>query len=67
MTIKILDNGWISDSFEMGTSPDILIDALCMPPDQYYSLTQEEIEQMKKDRYYAWLLETNPILKNSEE
>jgi hypothetical protein len=54
MTITVLDNGWISDSFTIGESPSFT-DALVMPPNQYNALTFEQIEAMKQDRYDSWV------------
>jgi len=54
MTITVLDNGWISDSFTIGEWPSFT-DALVMPPDQYNALTFEQIEAMKQDRYDKWV------------
>ena len=55
MTITVLDNGWISDSFTIGESPS-LTDAIVMPPDQYNALTADQIEAMKQDRYDKWIV-----------
>jgi hypothetical protein len=54
MTITVLDNGWISDSFTIGEWPSFT-DALVMPPDQYNALTADQIEAMKQDRYDKWI------------
>ena len=54
MTITVLDNGWISDSFTIGEWPSFT-DALVMPPDQYNALTLDQIEAMKQDRYDKWV------------
>jgi hypothetical protein len=54
MTITVLDNGWISDSFTIGESPSFT-DALVMPPDQYNALTLDQIEAMKQKRYDKWV------------
>lgn len=51
MAVTVFDNGWISDSFQMGEAPQIYVDALYMPAEQYNSLTPQEIENMKKERY----------------
>jgi hypothetical protein len=54
MTITVLDNGWISDSFTIGESPPYN-DAIVMPPDQYNALTFDQIEAMKQERYDSWV------------
>ena len=54
MTITVLDNGWISDSFTIGGPPS-LTDALVMPPDQYNALTADQIVTMKQERYDSWV------------
>ena len=54
MTITVLDNGWISDSFTIGESPPYN-DAIVMPPDQYNALTLDQIEAMKQERYDSWV------------
>jgi hypothetical protein len=54
MTITVMDNGWISDSFTIGESPS-LTDAIVMPPDQYNALTAGQIEAMKQERYDRWV------------
>lgn len=67
MAVIILENGWISDSFQMGEAPQIYVDALCMPPEQYNSLTPQEIENIKKERYENWLLQiSGPLLDEKE-
>ena len=55
MTITVLDNGWISDSFTIGESLPYN-DAIVMPPDQYNALTLDQIEAMKQDRYDKWIV-----------
>ena len=47
MTITVMDNGWISDSFTIGGPPSYT-DAIVMPPDQYNALTADQIEAMKQ-------------------
>jgi len=54
MTITVLDNGWISDSFTIGELPSFT-DALVMPPNQYNALTTDQIEAMKQERYDKWI------------
>ena len=56
MAITILDNGDISDSFEL-SQPDGSFKFSCsilMPTNQYNSYTPEQIQQMKQDRYDNW-------------
>ena len=54
MTITVMDNGWISDSFTIGGPPSYT-DAIVMPPDQYNALTADQIEAMKQERYDKWV------------
>ena len=54
MTITVMDNGWISDSFTIGGPPSYT-DAIVMPPDQYNALTADQIEVMKQERYDKWV------------
>ena len=54
MTITVMDNGWISDSFTIGGPPSYT-DAIVMPPDQYNALTADQIEAMKQERYDSWV------------
>lgn len=55
MSITVLENGWISDSFEKGVAPLTYSDAIILPPDQYNALTPDEIEALKDQRYQNWL------------
>jgi hypothetical protein len=55
MAITTLDNGWISDSFEIGSEPLVLKDAIVMPAEQYNQLTAEQIAAMKQQRYDNWM------------
>lgn len=54
MTITVMDNGWISDSFTIGGPPSYT-GAIVMPPDQYNALTADQIEVMKQERYDKWV------------
>lgn len=54
MTITVMDNGWISDSFTIGGPPSYT-DAIVMPPDQYNALTADQIVTMKQERYDSWV------------
>lgn len=54
MTITVMDNGWISDSFTIGGPPSYT-GAIVMPPDQYNALTADQIEAMKQERYDKWV------------
>ena len=45
--------------FNRGNDPYILYDALVLPDD--HNLTEEEIEQMKQDRYTTWMDLLNQI------
>ena len=61
MATEILENGWISDRFQIGESPWIFNDAIVMPADQYNALTPDEIAAMKQQRYDKWYaIVTNP-------
>lgn len=55
MGIKYLEDGRISDDFEIGTEPHILKDALVMTPEAYAALTVAEIAAMKLARYDNWI------------
>lgn len=55
MAVTILENGLISDSFEIGTEPLVFKDALIMPADQYNALTPDEIAALKQQRYDNWI------------
>lgn len=55
MVIEVLDNGWISDSFQIGETPFVFNDAIVMPADEYNALTQDEINIMKQQRYDNWI------------
>lgn len=59
MTVTILENGWISDSFILGESPLLYSDAIVLPPEEYDLLTEEEITMMKEERYQNWLKAIN--------
>ena len=54
MAITTLDNGWVSDSFEMGEHPFRFGSAIVLPEDQYFLLSSAEVEAMKAERYAAW-------------
>lgn len=55
----------IKIDFERGTDPYIYKDALWFTQEQFDSLTQEQIETMKDERYNNWYeLVTNPPVTN---
>lgn len=54
MAVTVLENGWISDSFQMGSDPYFFSDAIVLPPDQYNALTPDQIQSMKQQRYDNW-------------
>ena len=54
MSITQLDNGMISDSFEITKDGLTLKDALVMPQEQYDALSAEEIQAMKQQRFDNW-------------
>lgn len=57
----------IKIDFERGTDPYIYRDALHFTQDQFHSLTPEEIEAMKDQRYNTWYeLVTNPPIVNDD-
>lgn len=61
MAIVTLDDGLISDSFQIGQEPWILNDAIVMPADQYNALTPDELAALKQQRYDNWYaVVTNP-------
>lgn len=56
MAIKQLDNGFISDEFELGVEPHVLRDALVMTLEAHSALSDDEITAMKQARYDNWIL-----------
>lgn len=50
-----LDNGNVSDQFEIGKKPLIYKDAIVMRREEYDALSEAEIEEIKKQRYEKWL------------
>ena len=61
MAVITLDDGLISDSFQIGQEPWILNDAIVMPTDQYNALTPDELAALKQQRYDNWYaVVTNP-------
>ena len=55
MAIIYLEDGRISDQFQIGTDPYIFNDALVMMPEEYEKLTPDEIAAMKQARYDNWI------------
>lgn len=55
MTVSILENGLVSDVFEMGEAPLLFRDALVMTQAEYNSLTPDQIAAMKQQRYDNWI------------
>lgn len=55
MTITLLEDGWISDSFTLGKSPLLYSDALVMIKEEYDALTEEQIQNLKQQRYDNWI------------
>lgn len=55
MAIQILEDGSISDSFEMGDGALRFKDAIVMRPKDYEALTADQIAAMKQTRYDNWL------------
>lgn len=55
MAIKYLEDGRISDDFEMGSHPHVLRDAIVMHPEKYAKLTPDEISTIKQSRYDKWI------------
>ena len=57
----------IKIDFERGTDPYLYKDALWFTQEQFESLTQEQIEAMKDERYNNWYeLVTNPPVINED-
>ena len=54
MAVVQLDNGLISDDFEMGEHPYKFGCAIVLPADQYYALSESELHNLKLARYEAW-------------
>ena len=55
MSINVLENGWIQDTF------DLIHDvygpyrgAIAMPPEEYYALTEEQLAALKQQRVDSW-------------
>lgn len=59
MAFTILENGMVSDSFEMGEAPLTYKDAIVMRKSDYDALSSEEIQAMKQARYDNWLTIVN--------
>jgi len=55
MAFTILENGMVSDAFEMGEAPMLYRDALVMRQSDYDALSPEEIQAMKQARYDNWI------------
>lgn len=55
MAIIYLEDGRISDQFQIGTDPYIYNDALVMMPEEYEKLAPDEIAAMKQARYDNWI------------
>ena len=63
MSINVLENGWIQDTF------DLIHDvygpyrgAIAMPPEEYYALTEEQLAALKQqrvDNWAAYIVETS--------
>ena len=54
MAIKLLPDGFLSDSFQIGEDPYVLKDALIVPVSYYDALTPDEVQAMKQARYDNW-------------
>lgn len=55
MEITTLENGYISISFEMSRGIYVYRDAIVVPPWQYETMTPEEIESTKTERFENWI------------
>jgi hypothetical protein len=56
MSINVLENGWIQDSFELTHDVyGVYRDALVMDPEEYNALTEEQIAAMKQQRLDNWV------------
>ena len=54
MSVTKMENGMIRYSFEIGTTPYILRDSIVITEDQYNSMTLDDIELVKQQRYDNW-------------
>ena len=55
MSINVLENGWVQDSFEL--THDVYgpyRGAIAMPPEEYYALTEEQLAALKQQRVDSW-------------
>lgn len=56
MSINVLENGWVQDSFELTHDVyGVYRDALVMDPEEYNALTEEQIAAMKQQRFDNWV------------
>lgn len=62
--MTISENDIIKIDFEFGTEPHIFCDAIHLPAD--HTLSDAEIETIKKTRYRDWVLTTRPMTVDPE-
>jgi hypothetical protein len=56
MSINVLENGWIQDSFELTHDVyGVYRDAIAMDPEEYNALTEGQIAAMKQQRFDNWV------------
>ena len=67
MAITQLDNGMVSDAFEITKDGLTFKDALVMPQDQYNALTAEEIEALKQQRFDNWYALVTAVSEEPQE
>ena len=67
MAITQLDNGMVSDAFEITKDGLTFKDALVMPQDQYDALTAEEIEALKQQRFDNWYALVTAVSEEPQE
>ena len=65
MSITVLENGWIQDSFELSHETyGVYRDALVMLPDEYNALAEEQISAMKQQRLDNWAANLTYMIEN---
>ena len=65
MSINVLENGWVQDSFELKHDVyGLYRDAIVMPPEEYNALTPDEITVMKQQRLDNWAANLTYMIEN---
>lgn len=67
MAIIELENGMVSDTFEITKDGLTFKDALVMPQDEYDALTAEQIEAMKQQRFDNWYALVTAVSEEQQE